>query len=82
MYDVSHRYVGNKKKFTPSYLGPFEILEIFNAGKNLKVRDVTHNTTFTALTEYSKPYEDSTPVEIVQKELSKTENENNDDPTS
>ena len=43
-YDISQKYVGNRKKFAQNYVGPFEIEHIFNDGNNLKLVDCTDAT--------------------------------------
>ena len=40
LYDVSHKYVGNDKKLKPNFIGPFEIVKIFNDGQNVQVIDL------------------------------------------
>ena len=40
LYNISQRYTGNKKKFTPHYVGPYEIIKIFNNGQNVQLREV------------------------------------------
>ena len=42
MYNVTQGLVGNKKKLQPNYIGPFEILDIFNDGQNYKIRELRH----------------------------------------
>eukprot|EP01084_Bolivina_argentea_P036747 67951_1 len=32
LYNIGVRYIGNDKKFKPNYIGPFEIIKIFNDG--------------------------------------------------
>lgn len=38
-YDVAQRYVGNVKKLSENYIGPWEIVEIFNDGQNFRLID-------------------------------------------
>ena len=38
MYDISQGLVGNKKKLTENYVGPYEIIDIYNNGQNYKIR--------------------------------------------
>ena len=37
---MSHKYVGNDKKLKPNFIGPFEIIKIFNDGQNVQVIDL------------------------------------------
>ena len=38
-YDVSQKYVGNKRKFAQNFVGPFEVTGITNNGANLQLVD-------------------------------------------
>ena len=38
MWNVNAKYSGNAKKLGPKWIGPYEIVEIFNEGQNYKLR--------------------------------------------
>ena len=53
--NIQRKMIGNKAKLTPSWTGPFEIIEIIN-DKTYKIRDIeTENEEIQNL-RFSKPY--------------------------
>ncbi len=46
MYNVSSRLTGNKRKLKPNFIGPYEIVRVFNDGINYELCDKTNNNTF------------------------------------
>ena len=38
-YDISQRYVGNRKKLTANFVGPWEVTQIFNDEQNVRLVD-------------------------------------------
>ena len=39
LWNVSVRFSGNKKKLGPRWVGPYEIIDIFNNGQSYKIKD-------------------------------------------
>ena len=39
MYNISSSRKGNKRKLQPNWVGPFEIIEVWNEGQSYKIRD-------------------------------------------
>eukprot|EP01084_Bolivina_argentea_P241976 406062_1 len=46
MYNISSRLTGNKRKLKPNWIGPYEIITVFNNGLNYKLCDKSNNNTF------------------------------------
>ena len=40
LWNVSVRFSGNKKKLGPRWVGPYEIIEIFNNGQSYKIKKI------------------------------------------
>ncbi len=56
MYNISARLKGNKRKLTPNYIGPYEIIEVKNNGINYKICNEHDNTIITVNRKHIRPF--------------------------
>ena len=57
LQDIAEQLVGNDKKFTPNYVGPYEVVEVRNDGANYRIIDTKYGTNSHIVSaKHLKPY--------------------------
>ena len=68
LINIKRRYVGNKSKFTPTWIGPFEIIHIND--KQYTVREINNDNNIQKINvRFIKPYRISPYITILNKSL-------------
>ena len=74
LINIKRRYVGNKSKFTPTWIGPFEIIHIND--KQYTVREINNDNNIQKINiRFIKPYKISPYITILNKSLSMITND-------
>ena len=69
--------IGNKSKFTESWTGPFEIIEVIN-NKQYRIRDIENNNEELQNVKFLKPYVVTPYTNMMNKAMMMIERNNND----
>ena len=76
LYNISNQLVGNDKKLQPSWIGPYEIFEIFNNGISYKIRDLANQEIeYTVNLKLIKAYDKEFNVNVLQSPIKCLKNE-------
>ncbi len=62
LHNYASRFVGNARKFSPLYIGPFEVIKIMNDGVNMKLREIANpSNVFNTHIDHIKSYNAAPP---------------------
>ena len=75
--NIRRRLIGNKAKFTQTWTGPFEIIEIVN-NNQYKIRNIDNNNVEYQNVKFLKPYTVSPYTNLMNRAMTMIERDNND----